>query len=735
MNLRDVIATLLIAAHPLTALSQRPEGGQDVWAATDSLIHLGHADVTARRTTSSVKTTDDGAILWNTSHLDLMPRIMGNADPIHYSQLLPGIQSNNEYHSSINIQGCDNAHSIVSIGRVPLYNVVHLLGIFSTFNALHYPTITLRKTATNALHPARLGGHIDMQLPLPEHTSKLTDGSNADENGTDGSTSRPVSARIEAGLISSQGTLQVRPTAQTLVTLSGRISYVNLLYGSYFNVDSTQVNYSFGDFNATIAHRHRQHTLVADTYYGADRATFVIDGAKTNFGSRWSNNAQALHWIADLDRGTLHTTAYHTAYVNRFRLTMLESTTSLPAHIDEAAVTTRFTTPALRHTRRRNHPEAAADPFSAGFEAIYRNALPQQPHSESANAVTTIIPATQHGIELSLPLQYTVPLLPHTSHSLNATIGLRPTLYTAPAQTSDATNTYTALDPSLRIDYAQGPFSAALTAAVRHQYVFQTGFSDIGLPSEFWLLADANHRPQSARGLAAEAALWLPGRTWRITVDAYYKRLDGQIEYDGTLFSILTANYELDRILRPGHGHNWGASVMLAHPTGPLTGWIAYTFTRARRQFTTPAAHSPLSPTGTESPFPASHERPHEFNAVATYNIKSHWALSADIVAASGTPFTAPTSFYLLGGNIVSEFGQHNAYRLPPYFRTDVSASYKWKNKQVAQAVNLSVYNCTARSNAIFYTVHIRKLHQTYAYAPTSFFTRILPSLSYTISF
>ena len=72
-----------------------------------------------------------------------LPQVLGSADPVRYAQMLPGVQTNGECRSGIHIQGCDNGHNFISIGGVPIYNVNHLLGIFSTFNALHYPSMSL----------------------------------------------------------------------------------------------------------------------------------------------------------------------------------------------------------------------------------------------------------------------------------------------------------------------------------------------------------------------------------------------------------------------------------------------------------------------------------------------------------------------------------------------------------------------------------------------------------------
>ena len=71
----------------------------------------------------AVRNRADGSFVWDMQMMDYLPKILGNADPLHYAQMLPGIQTNNEMKSGINIQGCDNSHNMLSIGGVPIYNV------------------------------------------------------------------------------------------------------------------------------------------------------------------------------------------------------------------------------------------------------------------------------------------------------------------------------------------------------------------------------------------------------------------------------------------------------------------------------------------------------------------------------------------------------------------------------------------------------------------------------------
>ena len=137
------------------------------------------------------------------------------------------------------------------MGGVPLYNVNHLLGFFSTFNASHYPSLQLRKTATSAAFPNRIGGELEMELPIEQ----------ADSAG----------GEFSVGLISSQGTLRLPLGSRTTLTVSLRGSYINLLYSRWMKADKTQMEYHFFDTNATLAHRLGYADVLAfDFYCGRD---------------------------------------------------------------------------------------------------------------------------------------------------------------------------------------------------------------------------------------------------------------------------------------------------------------------------------------------------------------------------------------------------------------------------------------------------------------------------------
>ena len=117
--------TLGLTVLSLLAYSQNNDSTRIVML--DSIIIKGY------RHTTPIKINSRGVTIWKMNNLAELPQIMSNSDPIHYAQMLPGIQTNSEYKSGLHVEGCDNLHNIVSLEGVPLYNVNHLLGFFSTF--------------------------------------------------------------------------------------------------------------------------------------------------------------------------------------------------------------------------------------------------------------------------------------------------------------------------------------------------------------------------------------------------------------------------------------------------------------------------------------------------------------------------------------------------------------------------------------------------------------------------
>lgn len=653
------------------------------FAQSDSLSRiLDDLTVVRKKVTSPVTGRIDETLVWDMNMMHDLPKILGNADPMHYTQLLPGVQTCSEYDAGLHIQGCDNAHNAVSISGVPVYNVSHMLGFFSIFNASHFPQMRFSKNPHSVPSSNRLGGQLSMELPKEIPTG--------------------VNGEFSIGPMSSQGTLRLPLHQKSALFVSLRAAYLNLLYGRWLEIDGSQMRYDFHDVNVTYVWKpDDRNTLSANVYYGNDDVGLEEGQTASDIGLKWGNRLASLQWerTLDYDRFWKHT-LYYTAYTNDFDLQMQGISFSLPSQIDTWGY----------------KMDCGLMQWQLGAEAAFHKIRPQSPRLSGAYNLVYEEQPSQHSQEYSFYANRR-----HTIGRWTFNVGARGNLYVAPEGSN-----YVSIDPSASLSYDMNRAgNLNLSYGWKHQYLFQTGFSNMGLPTEFWFSCGEYTRPQYAQNVALSYNVELFGGDYLLSTELYYKKLYHQVEYNSNLLEFLYTRYSLENVLLKGDGRNYGVNVMLTKRTGKLTGWLSYSWGRALREFEN---------NGFTKEYPASHERIHELNVVGTYRFNRHWSTGMTGVFASGTPFTAPKYFQFINGAILSEFGEFNANRLRPYFRLDISVNYDFvRRKQRESGLNLSLYNATAHTNDLFYRLKIYE--NRYGYKPVRFLLRVLPSISYYCKF
>lgn len=672
MNKRHVIG-ILLTLHVGLAAVQAQEN--PTWS-----VSLDSITVKGSRYTSPVRQKADGSFEWNMQMMGDMPKILGNADPVHYTQMLPGVQTNNEFRSAVNIQGCDHAHSRVSIAGVPIYNVSHLLGFFSVFNAAHYQSMQLTKFPLSSAAPNMLGGELTMT-----HADTVV---------------RHLSGEASVGLISSQGTVRVPLSEKASVNMSLRRSYLNMLYGQWLKVDGQTMRYSFYDVNATLLYKPTpESSLLLDFYHGNDEVSFDEDKYLLDMDDSWGNTAVALHWLTHNGRGfNSKQSLYLTSYHNRYSMTMQGMSMSLPSAITDVGY----------------HGTLAWKRWNMGAEAVWHHIKPQQADGTDVPMTFSKVPDT-NSLECSLDGDYTLPI----TSRLKMTGGLRWNSYWLAGFSAHS------LNPNLSLSYETYNTQLTVGYAVRHQYLLQTGFSNVGLPTEYWLSCNQERKPQYAHEVTLMAAQYLMNHRYRVSADVFFRRLFHQVEYAGSFLDYFNTDNVSSNQMLFGNGLNYGFSIMLNKCAGKLTGWLSYSYTQAKRRFDVLGSKH----------YPASHERPHEWNAVATYALNSHWSVGGVFVYASGTPFTAPAYVAMYNKNLLITYGEHHANRLKPYVRLDLSVNYKWCGRWIPEnGVNLSLYNATSKSNELFYYISTKD-DGSFVYQASKLQLRIMPSVSYFCKF
>ena len=663
---------------------------------TDTLNHYGlqAVEIRGKRLRSQLREIEGTSII-SMSLMDEMPHILGNADPLHYAQLLPGVQTNSEYDAGLHIQGCDNSHNYVSLGGAPVYNAAHLLGFFSIFNAGHFSEMSLQKSPVSASFPNRLGGRVDMLTP-----TWLA----AEDSLSVGA----VHGELSVGPMSSQGTLRLPIGKRSLLLLSARAAYLNLLYSKWLEVDGDEVKYDFSDYNLSyITQLDDANVLKIEGYWGYDKMKIGQASHGLQGKLKWDNTMAALHWYSrskdGLNEGgkdwSMEQMVYYSRYANRLNVGEYSFQVGMRSFIFDLGYKGNFSWGRWR----------------MGAEVVRHQLLPQDIGITGNLANYQTDAHHQLATEASVYLQYSQPL----GENLLMELGARVSGY-------HCQKSFYRVMPHLKLNYDLSPSAKLnLNLGIRNQYLFQTGFSSAGLPTEFWFAADQNHRPQYACHAALQGEFWFAEKEYRLSVETYYKWLMNQIENNSNMFDILFSSYSFDGSLLHGKGYNYGLNLLLEKRRGKLTGWLSGSLGRAMRKFDGEQY---------QGWYPAGHERIYELNAVATYRINRRVSLGSTYVLASGTPYTKVNYAYLMSGNLVTEYGPHNGDRVKPYMRLDLSVSYDFATKgKVRSGINFSLYNVTMHGNDLFYRIKVYDNHVRYT--AFKFLMPIMPSINYYCKF
>jgi outer membrane receptor protein involved in Fe transport len=185
----------------------------------------------------------------------------------------------------------------------------------------------------------------------------------------------------------------------------------------------------------------------------------------------------------------------------------------------------------------------------------------------------------------------------------------------------------------------------------------------------------------------------------------------------------LQLNPTVESLLLFGKGWSYGAEFLFKKKFGPLTGWLAYTLSKTDEQF---------AQINNGQPFPATQDRTHDVSIVVIYDLNAKWTFGATWVYYTGNAVTFPSGNYIIDGRLVPYYTSRNAYRMPPYHRLDLSAT--WNINQHSN-LNFSLYNAYDRMNP--YSISFQQVpgnpNQTEAVQTTIF--PIMPSISYNFNF
>ena len=404
----------------------------------------------------------NGRLYWNMESLADMPHVLGSADPLRSLQLLPGVATNNDYTSGIHIQGCAASQSVLNMDGAPIFNASHLLGLFSVFNASHFRGMALVKNRHDAAFSNRLGGEISFYP-------------------TD-SIARKVHLDATVSFMESEGTLTLPTGEHSTLYLSGRGSYLNLLYGNLLEIDEMQLRYGLQDYNLTFVQQAGAHDKIRlSLYHGQDRMNLLQEDFADENKLNWQNTAAALHWQHHSSRFILQQNATFSRYRNTLDMGISSVSLNLSSGITQAGYAAR-----LEWTRGNLQ-------WNGGVEYNYYHFRPMQ-FEVSGSFIENETPKFREDAhEANAYLQADISL--HPSWSVLG--GLRLSSYHSHGRS------FISPDPRITLHYHPSPsHTLSVHYGLYHQYLHQMSVSNGGLPVDYWTSSSPSVRPQQAHSIA-----------------------------------------------------------------------------------------------------------------------------------------------------------------------------------------------------------------------------------------
>ena len=618
--------------------------------------------------------------------IEAIPVLFGEMDILKTVQLLPGIQSGGEGSNSFYVRGGGADQNLILLDNATVYNPSHLFGFFSVFNGDVVNTVEILK---GGIAP-EYGGRMSSVLNI---TSKDGDFQKYKEEFGVGL----ISARIKA-----EGPIQKEKSS---FMFAARRTYVDVLLKPFSKgTDMEGIGYHFYDLNGKMTFRlsPKDHLYVSG-YYGRDVFGFHPKESNMTNDINWSNGFATARWTHSFNNKLyLNTSAIFTDY--RFFIKAKEDVYNMKLYSG------------VQDWQFKSDLVWSANPLNkvkGGVDYIFHTFTPTTA-SASSNEVDFDLgdPEKMYAHDLSFYLQHEYDPLdwlkivygvrynyfaqtgPFTRYEIDNIYDLNnidSTIYGK----GKVVQAYNMLEPRINFRF-QLDRNKSLKASytLNHQCVNLVSMSSMSLPTDVWFPATALVKPQRSNQFALGYFQNFAKNTIETSVETYYKLMDNLIEYrtGADIINIMQTNY--DHSFAFGKGKSYGVEFFVNKTSGRFTGWVGYTLSWTTRNF---------DEIMNGKTFYARFDRRHDASILLSYQLSEKWNLSAVWVFSTGNASTIPNAFYFMEGKIITEWGEHNAWRMPNYHRLDLSATLSLFKKQHTEGnLNFSVYNAYNRKNPYY---------------------------------
>jgi hypothetical protein len=672
--------------------------------------------VKAERTNENTESTDMGRVELSSDQIKSIPALFGEVDIMKAIQLLPGIQAAGEGNSGIYVRGGGPDQNLVLLDDAIVYNVGHLFGFFSVFNADAVKNTTVIKGAMPAEYGGRLSSVIDISM----------------KDGNDKKHELEGGIGLISSRITAQGPFKKEKSSYLI---SARRTYIFDLAQPFLNkTDLAGTNYHFYDINLKANYRFSdKDRLYLSGYFGRDVFVYNSVPRNTEIKIPWGNATATLRWNHLFNNKMFMNASFiFTDYKFEFGGAQRDFNFKLLSGIRDYNVKVDFDYyPNEKHS------------IKFGYHYTYHRFTPNTAEATSGDAEFKTDISRRHAMQMAAYIRDEIAI----TDWFKLNIGLRASLFmhvgpfnevvgdfpnndTIRYKSLKPIQTYAGLEPRISARFAINKMSSIKAGiSFNDQYVHLISTSNSTLPTDLWVPSSKTIKPQRAIQYALGYFQNFKDNEYETSVEVYYKSMRNQIEFGED--RVLELGEDIENSYVFGRGYSYGVETFFKKSFGDFNGWLGYTYSRTMRKF---------DEINQGRAFPARFDRIHDVSFNASYSLKKKWVFGTTWVYATGNAFTLPNEYNLVGLIPLQQYADRNSFRVPAYHRLDISITYNpqaKKERRFKSSFNFSVYNVYNRRNVyfIYYDVEgdVSSEIVTKAYKVSIF--PVIPSLTWNFKF
>ena len=633
-------------------------------------------------------TTQTGLMRLDAKELKSGVSVFGSPDVIKKLQLLPGVAAGNELMSGLYVHGGDGNDNLFLLDGIPLYNISHFGGLFSSFNTDVIDNLDFYKSGFPARYGSRLSSVVDvetregdMQRYHGSFSLGLIDGR----------------LQLEGPIVKGKTSfnLGLRRSWMDLVTTPA-IWYANRRNGADETVDG---GYSMSDFNARLTHRFAPgNTLNLCFYTGLDNlhaglTEKVYESGHNGenlmkFGVKWGSlTASVSHQYEFSKKLKAKNVLYYsqstsnTGYEFSFwtwadgdSVTSMDDTNK--GYVKEVGLKSdwdwypdpfhhvRYGLSVLEHWYHSSRSFISSSPGTDGQSSILEDS--------DALGYRSFEPAIYAEDEIFL------------RYNLTLNLGVRYALF------KTGKKVYHSPEPRVALKWMlSNTLSAKLSYTRMSQFAHLVAALYMDLPSNSWMPSTDSARPMLSDQVAG-GLYFTPHKHVKINLEGWYKTMNHLLVYNGsnTFTPPLT---EWEKSFAEGKGKSYGLEWESTYDNGKVALSAYYTLSWSLRRFD--ALYGDW--------FPDRNDNRHKINLVASWHFAKNWNVFANWNYHSGNRITLPSHFIEKDGSRTYIYDAPYNTQLPAYHRLDVGLDWaKTFGNGHNLSINLSVYNAYNHLNA-----------------------------------